>query len=263
VNIINHDNSDPEVISRAKQLLENAEMIAASTDNYLHKLLRYDLNIINGITSVIKEHNITDLVLGLHEQQSLSRSFLGKLTEGILLKCNTTTFVYKPAQPLSTIKRHLVILPENAEKEIGFPDWLVKVWNIARNSGSKIIFYGNTKTLGILQEVHHKHPVGAEFKIFDNWEEFLILSREIRSDDNIILLMSRENRPSWNENMRNITHYLNKYFKDNSFILIYPLQIGIDDNEIMDLNNPSLVEPIEKLDEIGKTIGKLFRKRLK
>ena len=29
----------------------------------------------------------------------------------------------------------------------------------------------------------------------------------------------------------------------------------------IDLNNPSLKEPIEKLDEIGKNIAKLFRRK--
>jgi hypothetical protein len=55
--------------------------------------------------------------------------------------------------------------------------------------------------------------------------------------------------------------YLDKYFQSNSFILIYPIQIGVKDSEAIDLYNPSLTEPIEKLDEIGKNIAKLFRKK--
>jgi hypothetical protein len=39
------------------------------------------------------------------------------------------------------------------------------------------------------------------------------------------------------------------------------MQIGVADNETIDLNNPSLLEPIEKLDEIGKNITKLFRRK--
>jgi hypothetical protein len=61
--------------------------------------------------------------------------------------------------------------------------------------------------------------------------------------------------------MSNIPTFLNKYFKRNSFILIYPMQQGVVDNEEIDLNNPSLIEPIEKLDEIGKNIMKLFRQK--
>jgi len=39
------------------------------------------------------------------------------------------------------------------------------------------------------------------------------------------------------------------------------MQHGINDNDEIDLNNPSLIEPIEKLDEIGKNILKLFRRK--
>jgi hypothetical protein len=61
--------------------------------------------------------------------------------------------------------------------------------------------------------------------------------------------------------MTRIPNYLNKHFQQNSFILIYPIQIGIADNENKDLMNASILEPIEKLDEIGKTIAKLFKRR--
>ena len=73
-------------------MLERAVITASATDIQLNKLLRYDINIANGITGVIKEHNITDLVLGLHIKKEISESFSGKLSEGILSKCNTTIF---------------------------------------------------------------------------------------------------------------------------------------------------------------------------
>lgn len=58
--------------------------------------------------------------------------------------------------------------------------------------------------------------------------------------------------------MENIPGYLNKYFVANSFILIYPMQAGTYSKE-MDLTNPSIMEPLEKLDEIGKRL-QLFSK---
>src|SRR5690606_4064221 len=61
----------------AKKLLVKAAVTAASTDNILTELLRYDQNIVNGIKSVIKEHNITDLIMGLHIKSELSTSCLG------------------------------------------------------------------------------------------------------------------------------------------------------------------------------------------
>ncbi len=259
LNIINNDSLESD--NHAKKILDKAVVSASAIDIQLNKILRYDINTTNGIIGVIKEQSITDLILGLHINKGISESFLGKLTEGILLKCNTTTFVYKPIQPISTIKRHVVIVPLKAEKEIGFPFWLSKIWNIPKNTGAKLVFYANEITLAFIKKIQLKHPIEAEFKIFDDWNDFLIISRDIRIDDNILIVLSRVNKLSYHENMINIPTYLNKYFQSNSFILIYPMQHGINDNDEIDLNNPSLIEPIEKLDEIGKNILKLFRRK--
>ena len=260
LNIINHNTSDTGAVKKAHKLIDKAVNTASSTDVYLTKLIRYDLNIINGITGVIREQSITDLVLGLHIKKGISESFLGNLTEGILAKNNTTTFVYKPAQPISTIKRHIIVIPKNAETEMGFPFWLLKIWNIGRNTGAKLQFYCHEKTIQFIREIHSKHPIEAEFNIFENWDDFLIFSRDIKPDDGLIIIMSREKKISYQNNMKNIPNYLNKYFINNNFILVYPMQSGVNE-EGVDLNNPSLVEPIEKFDELGKTLARLFRRK--
>ena len=261
LNIVVNNTIEGSSDKYAKKILNKAAIAASATDNLVHELLRYDLNIVNGITSVAKEHKITDLILGLHINKGISDSFLGNLTEGILTKCNTTTLVYKPAQPFGTIKRHIIIVPENAEKEIGFPFWLIKIWNIARNSGAKLLFYANKDTLKLIQEIQSKHPIESEFEEFDDWNDFLILARNFHKDDNLIIVLSRKDRPSYHSSMSRIPSYLNNYFKETSYILIYPMQAGVAETSQIDLKNPSFIEPLEKLDEIGKTIAKIFRRK--
>lgn len=260
LNIINNNSSDVNAVKKANKLMDKAVHTASSTDIYLNKLIRFDLNVINGITSVIREHSITDLVLGLHVKTGITESFLGNLTEGILIKNNTTIFVYKPAQPISTIKRHIIVIPKNAETEIGFPFWILKIWNIGRNTGAKLLFYAHEKTIQVMREINAKHPVEHEFNIFENWDDFLIISKDIKPDDGLIIIMSREKKISYQSIMKNIPNYLNNYFKANSFILVYPMQTGVIDEDV-DLNNPSLIEPIEKIDELGKTLARLFRRK--
>ncbi|MCX2678779.1 cation:proton antiporter [Galbibacter sp. EGI 63066] len=261
LSIIDNNTTDDSADKKAKKILNRAAVTASATDNFLHELLRYDLNIVNGITSVVKEHKISDLILGLHMKKGISDSFLGNLTEGILTKCNATILIYKPAQPFGTLKRHIIIVPNEAEKEIGFPFWLIKVWNIARNTGAKLVFYATGKTLKFIKEIHSKHPVESEFTEFSDWDDFLILSRDFQKDDNLIIILSRKDKPSYHSNMERIPSYLNKYFQDNSFILIYPMQIGVTDTSKIDLKDPTILEPIEKFDEIGKTIAKIFRRK--
>ena len=113
----NKVSGDDQQLKKSRRLLENAALTAAATDTHLQELQRYDLNVTNAILSVILEHRITDLVLGLHKEKGIPSSFLGRITEGILDYSDVTTLIYKPAQPLSTMKRHLVVIPVQAEKE--------------------------------------------------------------------------------------------------------------------------------------------------
>ncbi len=258
LSIVDNNSTDENEDRNAKKLLVKAAVTAASTDNILRELLRYDQNIVNGIKSVIKEHNITDLILGLHIKSKISTSFLGELTESILERSRTTTFIYKSIQPLNTIKRHLVIVPNNAEKETGFPFWLIKVWNIARNTGATLIFYSSAETLNYIKQVQKIHPIQCDFEEFNDWNNFQFLSRQSERNDNLIIVLSRKDKPSFQENMANVPDYLNKYFRKNSFIIIYPIQVGIMDITKYNRRNPSLLEPI---DEIGKTISRLFKRK--
>ncbi len=261
LSIVDNNIMDESANKQANKILNKAAVTASSTDNLVHELLRYDVNIVNGITSVAKEHKITDLILGLHINKGISDSFLGNLTEGILTKCNTTTLIYKPAQPFGTIKRHIIIVPENAEKEIGFPFWLIKVWNIARNSGAKLLFYANKETLKLVKEIQLNNPIECTFEEFSDWNNFLILAKNFQQDDNLIIVLSRKDKPSYHSNMNKIPSYLNNYFKYTSYILIYPMQAGVTDTSHIDLTNPTIIEPLEKLDDIGKTIAKIFRRK--
>lgn len=263
LNIVNYSAlvEDENAAAKANKILAKADVVAASTDTKITKLLRYDQSILNGINAVIKENSITDLVLGLHIAKDVSESFFGDLTESLLPKCYTTTFVYKPVQPIATLKRHVVFVPENAELEFGFPFWLVKVWNISRNTGSKIVFYANENTLKVIREINEKHPVEAEFISKNVWTDFAILAKQLKEDDNLVLILSRENYPSYHKKMKHVAKHLNQNVSKCSVLLVFPEQFGKKRQEQNTLNNPSLIEPIQKLDEIRKNLIQLFRRR--
>lgn len=260
LHVIDSDKTGEYSDKKGKMILEKAAKVAASTDLYINTLLRYDINTLNGISHVVREQKITDIILGLHSRKNLTDSYLGNLTEGIINKCNTTTIIYRPFQPLSTIKRHIIVVPDKAEREFGFPFWLMRVWNIARNTGGILVFYGSQSTLDYIKEIHSKHPVESQFVAFENWEDFLILSREIRRDDNLIVILSRKDRLSFENAMPKIPGYLDRYFQYNSYMLIYPMQTGVDTYS-SDILNTSVLDPLEKLDDIGKTIARLFKWR--
>jgi hypothetical protein len=158
----------------------------------------------------------------------------------------------------------LIILPERAEKEAGFPFWLIKIWNIAINTGAPLVFYAPGATLNYIRALHSRHPVEADFKLFKDWNYFLNLTNEAKPDDNLIIVLSRRDHTSFHSSMTRIPHYLNKYFQANNFILIYPLQTGNSGDSRINLKDPSLLKPfhshLERLEAIGNALAGLFRK---
>jgi Kef-type K+ transport system membrane component KefB len=261
LNIIKNDANQTDTLINGKKILEKAQISAAATDTPVKTILRYDLDLVHGVTNVIKEENITDLVLGLHLKTGVSGSFLGNLTNGILEKSNITTFIYNPQQSIATIKRHLIIVPENAELESGFSFWLSRIWNIALNTGAPLIFYAPKSTIKLIKKIHLKHPIAIEFEVFSNWADFGKLTNELKEDDNLIIVLSRKNLLSYQEGMAEVPNYLEKHFKDMNFLLVYPSQSTFTVDGMVDLTNPSLLHAIEKLDVIGKTIATIFRKK--
>lgn len=259
VSIIKSDGGDASAEKRSQMLLEKAVKAASATDNVLHTLMRYDLNIVNGIRNVAKENKITDIVLGLRSEREISDTFLGKLVDGVLSKCPTTTIAYRPVQPLSTIRRYLVVIPPNAEREVGFPYWLVRVWNVCKHSGCKVKFYSTPAILSILKGVHVKYTIEADFHDFVDWEDFLIIARDIKQDDGLMIVMSRRNYVSYCKQMTIIPDYLNRYFHMNNCMLVYPVQMGVGEDESGTFKSISLFDNYDE-EGLGMVISRLFNR---
>ncbi len=265
LNIINNMQQNLAAEKNALRLMEKAQKVASATENTLLPLVRYDINLVNGISSVVKENKVTDLIIGLHEKRGITDTFLGDLTNGILNTCNTTTLIYRAVQPLSTIRRTIVYVPDNAEKEIGFPYWLVKIWNIGRNTGSDLIFYGAAEIMQLLQRIHFKHPVTAEFRTYNDWDNFLALSKEVRRNDNLVFVLSRKDYPSYHPLMAQIPLFINTYFSTQSFTLVFPMQSGVAEEVQFNATSPSMYEPLsgafDKGDDLLRIVTRLFRKK--
>lgn len=256
LNIVNTEKSTG-IEKKAHTLLDTAAIYASATDCQIQKLLRYDMTVSNGIANIVKEQTITDVILNVsHNNEHVH---LGSTIDNLLTKCEANIMIYNALQPLNTIKRNFIIIPPHAENEVGFPYWIIKLWNLAKNTGVKNLFYGSKETLQYIQEIHKKHTINAEFIEFENFSDFLVLAREIKIDDTIIFILSRKDHPSYIPEMAKVPISLRQYFPQNNYLLFFPLQSGVSDTTVPDFKNPSILEPLEKLDDLGKTIANLFK----
>ncbi len=170
--VIDNHHSDEKALKQSRRVLQTAVNTAAATDTRMKDLLRYDLSVSNAIASVVKEREITDLVVGLHKEKDIPAAFLGHIVESVLAESSVSTFIYKPAQPISTVRRHLIIIPELAEKEIGFNQIIFRLRNVTQNTGAATVFYGSEATLNALKKLLAKKSGEASYIEFNDWDDF-------------------------------------------------------------------------------------------
>ncbi|UZT99448.1 cation:proton antiporter [Chryseobacterium fluminis] len=253
LNVINEDKNESSV-KNAEKLLHKATDSAASADVSLKALKRYDNDVVNGINNVIKEQNITDLIIGLENEKGLSPSFVYNLYNGYLQNDDVNVLVYHAAQPLSTIKKYAVMIPENAHREAGFFHALLRVWNIARNSGATMVFYTPENILDILQRILKKANIEAEFIIMKSWKDGEKTASELKEDEALILFMAKKGMHSFIPQMRLIPKLLNRKLNDNNYLLIYPFsEYDKTSSEKRSVGNH------DDFMEIGNVIKKIFK----
>jgi len=253
LNAVDNKIDDPEVQKRANALLDRAASAGAGADVHIHKLLRYDVNIVNAIVSVVRERNITDLVLGMHRDDPAAPgrnisdmlgagvlgsgilSPLGQTIPDVLSRSNVTTFVYRAVQPLQTIRRHIVIVPRKAELEAGFRAWVLRIRHLAHDTGARPVFHATQQTIDHLRRQRRRGTDIASYVVHDpseNWDELPALLQRFGPDDCIWVVMSRRERISYQAAMSRVPGYLEEFLPQNNFVLVFPVQAGGDEEKM-------------------------------
>src|SRR5690606_2790607 len=245
-----------------KRMMENAIKQAAATENTIIPLTRYDMNVSNAIIYTIKEQNITDVLIGLHKDSN-QKTFLGPITENIISKSRETIYIYKYVQPFNTLKRMLVVVTPKAELEPGFRHWFSRVSTIAKAGGLSVHFYAEERTIEELKKLNlqSSNPVVAIHTPFSRWEDFLILSRELKQNDFLVIISSRKGHFSFQEDLDKLPYYMSRYFTNNSFIILYPKQLEATELPIEREDHFLIDAPVQVVNKAGDLIGRIFKRK--
>lgn len=253
LNVINEDKSESSQ-KNAEKLLGAAVNMAAAADVKLNPITRHDNDVISGINNVVKEQNITDLLIGLEEEKGFSSSFIYNLYNGYLQNKHINLIIYHAVQPVSTIKKYVVLIPADAEKEPGFFHSLLRIWNIAKNSGAKMSFYANERTITVLKSIIKKSNIEAVFIAVASWQEAEQTAGSLEEDEALIILMADRGMYSYFPQMKEVPEILNKKLSNNNYIVIYPFSKM--DNTVTEKR---AVSNLDDFADIGNIIGRIFK----
>ena len=262
LSVINDNNTSETKELIGKRNLERTAMIAAAADASVKAVLRYDLNIAQGIIHTQKEYAVTDIVIGLHRKTNLMDSFFGTMTENLLKGTNRQIMIAKLLMPVNTLRRIVVAVPDKAEYEKGFLKWMTQLCRMGKQLGCRVHFFATEDTLKHLRALTEKQEANTftEFSLLEEWDDLLLLTGQVNYDHLFVVVSSRKGSISYQTSFERLPSQISKYFANNSLLIVYPDQLGDDPQEIVSFSDPRGQSETRVYDNVGKWFYKWFKK---
>ncbi len=262
LSVINDNNTSETKELIGKRNLERTAMVAAAADASVKTVLRYDLNIAQGIIHTQKEHAVTDIVIGLHRKTNLMDSFFGTMTENLLKGTNRQIMIAKLLMPVNTLRRIVVAVPDKAEYEKGFLKWMTQLCRMGKQLGCRVHFFATEDTLKHLRALTEKQEANTftEFSLLEEWDDLLLLTGQVNYDHLFVVVSSRKGSISYQTSFERLPSQISKYFANNSLLIVYPDQLGDDPQEIVSFSDPRGQSETRVYDNVGKWFYKWFKK---
>ncbi len=259
------NNQEAEInILKTRNKLEEFVKQASASETNVNILTTIDHNAASGIIRISREVMADIIILGWSRHAGFFDKLIGEKIESILNNTDKTVLVCHVEKPIVLNKRVVVTVPPLAEHENGFEQWLSKISKLAQELSVTVQFYCNEATKGGINDVVKKAKLSAAFQIseFEDWEDFLILSRHIKEDDLFILVSARKGAASYMGLLERLPDKLEKHFSANNKVIIYPQQYN--QSYLTGHYEEASGEPIniglETVQKLGKEIGEIFKR---
>ena len=219
----NTDEAEKTII-KAKQGLERFIAETAASETHATVMATIDHNAASGISRISKEINADIILLGWPQKTGFLDKLIGDKMGSILQNTVKTLFICNFEIPLVNHTRLFLLVPPNAEFEEGFPLWLSKLAKLSLELSVPIKLNCTERThTAIVKFVEgHKFTLTINFHQLKEWDDFLLLSRQITKTDLLVMVSARKGYISHFGQLDKIPTKLEKYFAELSKMVIYP-----------------------------------------
>ncbi|MDD3038890.1 cation:proton antiporter [Bacteroides sp.] len=226
LNVINDDNTSEKLKQRSKHFLDQAVSTAQIANMPMKRISRYDFDIASGIIHAIKEYQITSVIIGLHHKLNVTDSFFGMITENLLKNLHYEIMIARFLVPINTLKKIIIAVPPKAEYESGFSKWVEHFCRMSNTLKCRVHFFANSETTLCIQTlIKKKHgQTLTDFSSLDNWDDLLIITQQVSYDHLLVIISAHHGTLSHDNSFDLLSKQLEKYFSNNSFVIVYPNQ---------------------------------------
>lgn len=267
LNVVKDDHEAQEKLAKSRNALEKAIKHASAAEHRVQIVSRIDSDVPDGILRSVRELQISKILIGWNGQPSTHDRIFGTVLDHLLNKSDQMIMVCRIVHPVHTAQKIIIIVPSNAEFEIGFLKWIKSIRQLSRQTGTNILFLSQKNTLEKLKYANKnlKPYFEASYKTIEDLYDLEVISRYAHKDDLLIFISARKGTLSYNSRLDQTPRQVAKTFEENNFIILYPEQnTSFDISSTLDLGElPSapIPENIERINKIGKVVRDVIRKR--
>jgi hypothetical protein len=111
-----------------------------------------------------------------------------------------------------------------------------------------------------------KDALQVAFSNFQNWDDFLVFTGYLETDDLFVIVSSRKGHVSHQPQLEKLPYYLSNYLGSNSFLLLYPEQVehGLKRENVEYVDSTlagTIVEGVSSVGKVGDYLKGFIRKK--
>ena len=189
---------------------------------------RFDLNVVSGLTNMIRQTHATDIVIGFHRKANIVDSFFGQMVDTLLQETLKMVVMSRCFIPISTVRRIVVVASSKAQYETGFHDWVARIGNLAQQLACKVIFLATPEASGYIEDIISTDGYGIRriYQEMTEWDDFILLSKDIGAEDLLVVVGARKGSISYSTSQEELPEFLSKNFSAHNLMVIYPEQFN-------------------------------------
>jgi len=217
--------------SDAKKRVLEAERVllsvcdhASAGEGYVKPVSRIDVSAAGGIIRVIREMNISSVVLGWAERSSTKEYLFGSLHAQVLAQSHVMTLVNGLRVPLNTIKRLVVVLSPHIEHECGLPESLAMIAALRGKIKVPVVCLGLASAVNALHRYYQESGSSDEPSMieFQTWREMPTeCIRVMEPFDLTIFMLARDGCVAWNADIEPFARKTRQNHADSNIVMLY------------------------------------------
>lgn len=224
----------------ARDMVKRAAQQMAVAGVNMKKVVRSGVNFVTALGYTLKDFEANEIIMaeeggGEKGKDGRGHDVTGALTANV----NRQIITLRLTRPLNTLRRLHVMVPKNAELEVGFHRWLRHVCRMARALDCAIVFHCGEGLWEHIEDFCHTHykTVEPQHQTFDgvmNFDNrnggdqaFLGHLRAFTNNDHLIIfVLARQGSLSYQNGFDQVREMADSILVDHSTMLIYPDQYG-------------------------------------